>query len=211
MMIAIDIVLSIVTLSLGVLAIGGETWDKTQALSWRCITAKGWICVTLLVLTFLLGVTKLIVESKASERNKRISAQRVADFIVRNQQLENMLAASNRRLLATPRFVTSATVQLKSGKSVKLPFKVRAEDILEYTVMTGHVERWDYGFMGGSVAHIESILFAGRLEIGGHIIPLTEQGGRLTVPGSSEKQYEVIVEAPRGQYDVKIALYSTRD
>ncbi len=70
MTIILNIALASLALVLGILAIGGETWDSTKSTLWQKITRKGWLCVFLLLSTFVVGVSKELVDKAAAERLK---------------------------------------------------------------------------------------------------------------------------------------------
>src|SRR5688572_9195831 len=58
----LNVILVALGLVSGILAIGGETWDKTKQRFWDKITRKGWVCIGLLLVTFAVGTLKEMLE-----------------------------------------------------------------------------------------------------------------------------------------------------
>jgi hypothetical protein len=58
----LNLLLALLGLTLGILAIGGETWNKRQQ-GLRKVTFKGWICIVLLLMSFGVGVTKEVLDA----------------------------------------------------------------------------------------------------------------------------------------------------
>lgn len=62
-----DIVLNVSLLFIAcfaaVVAIGGDTWDKTNPRLWKRITKRGWVAITCALLTLVIGTTKEVHSS----------------------------------------------------------------------------------------------------------------------------------------------------
>src|SRR5687767_13611004 len=143
MSLGLNILLALLTLALGVLAIGGETWDKKQQLIFRKVTRKGWVCVGLLTLTFVVAAYKEVTDHRNDEVREMRQAGERKSLLATNRVLYEELRKANAALASSEarlgnlvkgvqRVLAEAKVKVAPDERKLLPFGVLPGDIVEY-------------------------------------------------------------------------------